>query len=172
MGTTATSIRAGVRTTADRMGTAALFDRLGGVLFIQVVRSYVESLPPDQTGWLGALRDPRVGGALELIHEAPAHAWSIGELACEVGMSRSAFAVRFKSLVGESPMQYLTRWRMHRAAHYLRTDELGVPDVAERVGYESSATFSKAFKRYIGAAPAAYRRAKGTPPRTTVDACS
>jgi len=155
---------------ADRMGTAALFDRLGGVLFIQVVRSYVESLPQDQTGWLGALRDSRVGGALELIHGAPAHPWSIGELASEVGMSRSAFAGRFKSLVGETPMQYLTRWRMHRAAHYLRIEGLGVLEVAARVGYESSATFSKAFKRYIGAAPAAYRRLKSGSPEAGLGA--
>ena len=104
------------------------------------------------------LRAPNGGNALELIHEAPAHAWSIGELACKVGMSRSAFAGRFKALVSDTPMQYLTRWRMHRATHLLRTEGLGVDDVAERVGYESSATFSKAFKRYIGAAPAAYRR--------------
>ncbi len=145
---------------ADRMGTAALFERLGGVLFIQVVRAYVESLPQDQTGWLGALRDPRIGGALELIHGTPAHAWSIGELAAKIGMSRSSFAGRFKSLVGETPMQYLTRWRMHRAAHYLRTEGLAVSQVADRVGYESSATFSKAFKRYIGTAPAAYRRSE------------
>ncbi len=148
---------------AERMGTAALLDRLGGVLFIQVVRAYVESLPPNRAGWLGALRDPRIGGALELIHGAPAHPWSIGELAYRVGMSRSAFAGRFKALVGETPMQYLTRWRMHRAAHCLRTEGLGVHDVAERVGYESSATFSKAFKRYIGAAPATYRRGAATP---------
>ncbi len=143
---------------AERIGTSALFDRLGGVLFIQVIRSYVESLPPDQAGWLGALRDPRIGGALERIHDAPAHAWRIGDLASEVGMSRSAFAGRFKSLVGETPMQYLTNWRMHRAAHYLRTEGLGVLDAAERVGYESRETFSKAFKRHIGVAPAAYRR--------------
>jgi AraC-like DNA-binding protein len=146
---------------ADRIGTSALFDRLGGVLFIQVIRSYVESLPSDQAGWLGALRDPRIGAALELIHETPTHAWSVRELARKAGMSRSAFASRFKSLVGDTPMQYLTRWRMHRAAHHLRTGSLGVHEVAERVGYESSATFSKAFKRYIGAAPGAYRRSGG-----------
>ncbi len=146
---------------ADRIGTSALFDRLGGVLFIQVIRSYVESLPANQAGWLGALRDPRIGAALELIHETPAHAWSISELACKVGMSRAAFAGRFKSLVGDTPMQYLTRWRMHRAAHHLRSESLGVQDVAERVGYESSATFSKAFKRYIGVAPGTYRRSGG-----------
>jgi AraC-like DNA-binding protein len=143
---------------ANRIGTAALFERLGGVLFIQVIRSYVESLPPDRAGWLGALRDNRIGSALELIHDAPAHAWSIDELASKVGMSRSAFAGRFKSLVGETPMQYLTRWRMHRAAHYLRTEALAVAHTAERVGYQSTATFSKAFKKYIGAAPAEYRR--------------
>jgi AraC-like DNA-binding protein len=149
---------------AERMGTSALLDRLGGVLFIQVIRSYVESLPPGQAGWLGALRDLRIGQALELIHEAPARAWSIGDLACGVGMSRSAFAGRFKTLVGETPMQYLTRWRMHRAAHYLRSEGLAVPQTARRVGYESSATFSKAFKRYIGASPGTYRRLSGGPP--------
>ncbi|MBN4056074.1 AraC family transcriptional regulator [bacterium AH-315-J23] len=144
---------------ANRIGTAALFERLGGVLFIQVIRSYVETLPPDRAGWLGALRDRRIGNALELIHEAPAYAWSIEEIASKVGMSRSAFAGRFKSLVGETPIQYLTRWRMHRAAYYLRTEGLATAHAAERVGYQSTATFSKAFKRYIGAAPATYRRA-------------
>jgi AraC-like DNA-binding protein len=143
---------------ADRIGTAALFECLGGVLFIQVIRSYVESLPADRAGWLGALRDFRIGRALGLIHEAPAHAWSIDELARKVGMSRSAFASRFKSLVGETPMQYLTHWRMHRAAHYLRTEGLAIAHAANRVGYQSTATFSKAFKRYIGAPPAAYRQ--------------
>ncbi len=144
-----------------RMGSAALLDRLGGVLFIQVIRSYVESLPDDQTGWLGALRDPPIGTALGLIHESPEAAWTIGRMASEVGMSRSAFASRFRSLTGETPMQYLTRWRMHRAAFYLRTEGLGVLEVAIRVGYQSGATFSKAFKRYIGVAPATYRRSAG-----------
>ena len=143
---------------ADRIGTSALFDRLGGVLFIQVIRSYVESLPSNQAGWLGALRDPRIGDSLKLIHDRPAHTWGVDELARNVGMSRSAFAGRFKLLVDETPMQYLTRWRMHRAAHYLRTEGLAISQVADRVGYESSATFSKAFKRYIGAAPAAFRQ--------------
>ncbi|MEH6543894.1 MAG: AraC family transcriptional regulator [Porticoccaceae bacterium] len=145
---------------ADRIGSSALMDRLGGVLFIQVIRSYVESLPADQSGWLGALRDPRIGGALELIHEKPEKFWSIGEMASGVGMSRSAFSGRFKTLVGETPMQYLTRWRMHRAAYYLRTEGLNIPQAADRVGYESDATFSKAFKRYIGTSPAAYRRSE------------
>ncbi|MEN8197602.1 MAG: AraC family transcriptional regulator [Pseudomonadota bacterium] len=144
-------------------------DRLGGVLFIQVIRSYVESLPPDQAGWLGALRDPRIGGALELIHEEPAKAWSVGELAGKVGMSRSAFAGRFKMLVGETPMQYLTRWRIHRAAYYLHTEGLNVSQAAVRVGYESDATFSKAFQRYIGTSPAAYRRLEGGLPMGQVD---
>ena len=135
-------------------------DRLGGVLFIQVIRSYVESLASNQAGWLGALRDPRIGGALELIHEKPEKAWSVSKLANGVGMSRSAFSERFKTFVGETPMQYLTRWRMHRAAYYLRNEGLNIPEVANRVGYESDATFAKAFKRYVGTAPAAYRRAE------------
>ena len=144
----------------ERIGSSALMDRLGGVLFIQVIRSYVESLQPNQAGWLGALRDLRIGGALELIHEKPEKAWSVSELANGVGMSRSAFSERFKTLVGETPMQYLTRWRMHRAAYYLRNEGLNIPQVANRVGYESDATFAKAFKRYIGTSPAAYRRAE------------
>ena len=144
---------------ANRIGTAALFERLGGVLFIQVIRSYVESLPPERAGWLGALRDRRIGAVLQLIHEAPAYAWSIQELASKVAMSRSAFASQFKTLVSETPMQYLTRWRMHRAAHYLRTENISIARTADRVGYQSTATFSKAFKRYIGTAPATYRRA-------------
>lgn len=143
---------------SERIGTTALFERLAGVLFIQVIRSYVESLPAGQAGWLGALRDHRVGRALKLAHEAPAHSWSIEELAHKVGMSRSSFANRFRSLVGETPMQYLTRWRMHRAAHYLRTEGLTVSQVAERVGYESNSTFSKTFKRYTGISPGEYRR--------------
>lgn len=148
---------------ADRLGASALLDRLGGVLFIQVVRAYVESLPEDQPGWLGALRDPRVGQALEQIHLAPERRWSVDELARAAGMSRSAFADRFKTLVGETPMHYLTRWRMHLAAHQLRSEGLGVSEAAERVGYESTATFSKAFKRYLGEAPAAYRRGRTQP---------
>ncbi|NQV21306.1 MAG: AraC family transcriptional regulator [Rhodospirillales bacterium] len=142
---------------ADRLGMSALFDHLGGVLFIQIIRSYIEQLPADHAGWLGALRDPRIGSALELIHDAPAHNWTIDELAGKVGMSRSSFASHFKMLVGDAPMQYLARWRMHRAAYFLRTEGLTVAHTATRVGYESSATFAKAFKRYIGAAPATYR---------------
>ena len=145
----------------ERIGATALYDQLGGLLFIQVIRSYVESLPLDNTGWLSALRDPRIGNALKLIHKAPAHAWSIIELATQVGMSRSAFAGRFKTLVGETPIQYLTQWRMHRAAYYLSTEGISVLEVAERVGYESSATFAKAFKRYNGIAPGSYRRLRG-----------
>jgi len=142
----------------ERIGSTALLNRLGGVLFIQVVRAYIEQLPPHQAGWLGALRDRRIASALELIHENPAKPWTIDIFARSAGMSRSAFASRFKTLVGETPMNYLTRWRMHLAANQLSANGLTVQNVAWSVGYRSSATFAKAFKRYIGVAPATYRR--------------
>jgi AraC-like DNA-binding protein len=154
---------------AQRMGSSALLDRLGGVLFIQVVRSYVESLPADQIGWLGALQDPLIGTALGLIHSAPEAPWTVSALASKVGMSRSAFADRFRTLTGETPMQYVTRWRMHRAKYYLRVEGLGVLDVAQRVGYQSGATFSKSFKRHTGIAPGAYRRTRGDLAISTAD---
>ncbi len=141
----------------ERMGSAALMDRLGGVLFIQVIRAYVESLPSDHGGWLNALRDRRVGRALTCIHEAPEHPWSVASLAAKAGMSRSAFASRFKALVHQTPLQYLTGWRMHRAAFHLRTGAMAVAEIADRVGYDSHATFSKAFKRHVGEAPTKYR---------------
>jgi AraC-like DNA-binding protein len=142
-------------------GAKAMISRLTDLIFVQAVRIWMESKPSDQAGWLGALRDPQIGTALGLIHRAPDRAWSVSALAREVAMSRSPFAARFTALVGEPPLAYLTRWRMHLAQSLLQSDSLSVSEVAGRVGYESAAAFSKAFKRRFGQAPGAYRGRNG-----------
>jgi AraC-like DNA-binding protein len=148
-----------------RPGAKAVISRLTEIIFVQAVRAWMENQPAGQGGWLGALRDPQIGAALELIHREPERSWSVSTLAREVAMSRSPFAARFTALVGEPPLAYLTRWRMHRAARLLQSDNLPVGEVAERVGYESAAAFSKAFKRRFDMAPSAYRHAAA--PATT-----
>jgi AraC-like DNA-binding protein len=131
--------------------------RLAELMFVEVVRRYLETLPPAQRGWLAGLRDPMVGKALAAMHEDPTAAWTVESLARHVGASRSAFAERFTQMVGQPPMQYLALWRMQRATHLL-VEGRGVADVADSVGYESEAAFSRAFKKLIGEAPASWRR--------------
>lgn len=128
------------------------------VILVQAVRSWIAGQPDDGGGWLGALRDRRVGQALGLMHRSPGDAWTVATLADAVAMSRAAFAARFTGLVGEPPLAYLTHWRMSLAASWLRDGDLGVMEIAARVGYGSEAAFSKAFKRRFGVAPAAFRR--------------
>src|SRR5262249_1113355 len=108
--------------------------------------------------WLGALRDRQIAATLALLHRTPAHDWRVGELARHVGMSRSRFAVRFRSLVGAPPLEYLSRWRLHLSTTFLRDEQLTLATIAERVGDESETAFSKAFKRRFGIAPGVYRR--------------
>lgn len=144
-----------------RPGSAALLDQLASVLFIQVLRAHVDALPERDAGWLAGLADPRIAAAMTRIHRSPQTAWSVDELAAAAGMSRSAFNARFRELVGSSPGQYLARWRMHRAAVLLRRERVGVGEAARRVGYESEATFAKAFKRHVGMPPATYRETAG-----------
>lgn len=141
-----------------RPGTETLITRLIDIIFVQVVRAWLESLPEGRGGWLGALRDRQIGAALGCIHREPQRAWSVASLASAALMSRSAFAARFTALVGEPPLSYLTRWRMHLAADLLRGKGLSLSEVANRIGYESEAAFSRAFKRRLGASPGAFRR--------------
>lgn len=144
---------------SGRPGSQTVVSRLADVLFIQIVRGYLASLPPGASGWLGALGDAQIGSALGLIHQNPELDWTVQSLAARVAMSRSAFASRFARLVGEPPLAYVTRWRMQKAAGLLRQSSATLADIAERVGYDSEAAFSKAFKRAVGSAPGAYRRA-------------
>jgi AraC-like DNA-binding protein len=126
-------------------------------MFVEVVRRYLATLPAEQTGWLAGLRDHVVGRALALLHERPAHAWTLERLARDVGLSRSALAERFAHLVGQPPMQYLTRWRMQVAARLLADGVAKVSAVALDVGYDSEAAFSRAFKKVAGVPPATWR---------------
>jgi len=153
-------LRVGVReSSALRPGAGSLLAKLSELMFVEALRRYVENLPPQGMGWLAGLRDPQVGRALALMHGEPGKAWTVDELAREVALSRSALAERFAGLVGEPPMQYLTRWRLALAAQMLRAGREAVGRVAERSGYESDAAFNRAFKREFGMPPAAWRRA-------------
>ena len=144
---------------SGRPGAQTVVSRLADVLFIQIVRGYLATLPAGSSGWLGALGDSQIGAALGFIHQSPELDWTVQSLAAKVAMSRSAFASRFARLVGEPPLAYVTRWRMQKAAGLLRQSSATLADIAERVGYDSEAAFSKAFKRAVGTAPGAYRRA-------------
>jgi AraC-like DNA-binding protein len=143
---------------AQRVGADSVLTRLAELMFVEVLRRYIESLPPEQRGWLAGLRDDVVGRGLGLLHSAPAHPWTLDELASRVATSRSAFADRFTALLGQPPMQYLAQWRMQLAAGRLATGNAKVATVAEEVGYESEEAFSRAFKRLMGVSPAAWRR--------------
>jgi AraC-like DNA-binding protein len=138
-------------------GQRALVERLTDILFIQGVRAAFHTEEPRRLGWLGGLKDPEIARALACIHREPAKAWEVASLARCARMSRSAFAARFTDLVGESPIRYLTRWRMSRAATLLRSSEASLAEVAASVGYASEVAFGKAFKRGTGLAPGAYR---------------
>jgi AraC-like DNA-binding protein len=141
-----------------RPGGEAVITRLGDILVIQAIRSWIESDSAAQTGWLGALRDRHIGRAISMIHRDPARAWTVASLADELAMSRSAFAARFTDLVGEPAMQYVARWRMHVAVSALKEEGATVAELADRLGYRSEAAFSRAFKRIVGVPPGAVRR--------------
>jgi AraC-like DNA-binding protein len=128
------------------------------LLFVEVVRWYLDSLGHEETSWLAGLRDPVTGHALALIHSQPADAWSLERLAKEVGVSRSLLAERFRELVGQPPMRYLTRWRIQLACRLLSHDASKISTVALNVGYQSEAAFSRSFKAIVGTTPALWRR--------------
>ena len=138
-------------------GGEAVITRLGDILVIQAIRSWLRSDPAARTGWLGALQDPQIGRAITLIHRDPARDWTVASLAGELAMSRSAFAARFTALAGEPAMQYVTRWRMHVGLHALKDEGATVGELADRLGYRSEAAFARAFKRVMGIPPGAVK---------------
>lgn len=142
-----------------RPGSQSMLARLAEVVFVEALRRHVESLPEGRQGWLAGLRDAHVGRALARLHGEPARRWSVDALAREVALSRSALAERFTAMVGESPMQYLTRLRLCLAARALRGGREAIARVALRSGYDSEAAFNRAFKREYGLPPAAWRKA-------------
>ena len=141
-----------------RPGGEAVLERMSEMLFVEVLRRYVDSMPADATGWLAGMRDASVGRALAVMHDRPAHAWTIERLGEEVGLSRSSLHERFVHFIGQPPMQYLAAWRMQLAAASLRDTDAKVIEVALHVGYENEAAFSRAFRRAVGESPAAWRR--------------
>lgn len=143
----------------DRPGGEAMLARMSEMLFVHAVRRYAEHLAAPG-GWLAGLADRFVGRALALLHEQPAHDWTLDELGRSVGLSRSALHERFVQLVGIAPMQYLAQWRMQAAARLLLDTRESVAAIALEVGYESEAAFARAFKRQAGSPPATWRRAR------------
>jgi AraC-like DNA-binding protein len=140
-----------------RPGGEAVLERMSEMMFVEVLRRYVDALPAGQTGWLAGMRDPSIGRVLALLHEKPGMPWTLERLADEVAMSRSTLHDRFVHFMGQPPMQYLTQWRMQVAAGLLRDSNAKLTQVALGVGYESEAAFSRAFKRAVGVAPGAWR---------------
>lgn len=143
-----------------RPGADTVLTRLAELMLIELLRRYLDELPPGRTGWLAGLRDEVVGRSLALLHAHPGAPWTLAELAREVSSSRSRLAERFALLVGQPPMQYLTQWRMQVAANLLVEEDAKVAAVGGRVGYDSEAAFSRAFKQATGQAPGAWRRSR------------
>jgi AraC-like DNA-binding protein len=152
---------------ASLPGGEAVLARLSEVLFVETLRRYIAQLPGEQTGWLAGVRDPEVGKALGLLHRKPAHPWTIAMLASEVGASRSVLAERFRRYLSETPIAYLTRWRLQLGAQMLKSGTASVAQIAAEVGYESEPAFNRAFKREFGLPPARFRR-QAKRPRTAV----
>jgi AraC-like DNA-binding protein len=147
---------------SPRPGGAGVLAKLSEVLFIEVLRLYMNEQGSDRTGWLAGVGDRIVGAALNALHARPAQAWTLEELAREAGTSRSVLAERFQHLVGSSPMQYLTQWRMLLAANLLSRSNAPLARIAEDVGYQTDTAFSRAFRREFGSPPAAWRRNQST----------
>jgi len=146
----------------ERPGQRVALSRMTEVLFVEVLRSWIKSLRPGECGWVGAMADPHIGPALQLIHEQPNRPWTLRDLAHHVGLGRSAFSARFTELVGRPMRRYLIARRMAEAAFLLESSDEGIARIASRVGYETAAAFSKLFHRHHGVSPGRYRTAGRT----------
>jgi AraC-like DNA-binding protein len=144
---------------SDGRGATAgpLHARLPELLLVEVLRLHLTTAPSGAHGWLAALRDPALAPALGAVHRAPQAKWTVQDLAAAARVSRSLLDERFRRVLGSSPMQYVTAWRMHVATDLLASTDLSVRAVARRVGYESEEAFSRAFKRSVGRSPAHWR---------------
>jgi AraC-like DNA-binding protein len=146
---------------ANGAGQACVLDRLAEVMFVLVLRHHMQRAP-ELAGFLAAVKDERIARALTLLHRAPGRDWRVDALAREVGMSRTVFAERFASFLGQTPMQYLATWRMHLAEEMFRDGRTPVAQVAAQVGYRTESAFRRAFKRVRGVGPGdARRKARG-----------
>ena len=155
------AIRYSVDQAADSpAGGDAVLARLAEALFIETLRRYIASLPEAETGWLAGARDELVSRALMLLHQQPAEAWTLESLARRAGTSRSVLAERFRHYLGETPMAYLSRWRLQLAARQLQESRRSILTIAMDVGYESESAFNRAFRREFGVPPARYRQSE------------
>lgn len=143
----------------DRIGSCGILARLADVLAASVIRAWVECACGDATGWLAAVHCPQIGKVLAAIHAAPERDWSVPVLANLMGASRSRFAEAFTKTVGESPARYVAKVKMFQARHWIAQEGMRVAVAASRLGYDSEASFSRAFKRVIGQPPSAVRAA-------------
>lgn len=141
------------------LGSDAVVSHLFELLFIHAIRAYSAQPGGPTRGWLAAIADRHLALALQAMHGAPAHGWTVESLAREAGMSRSAFAARFKTVVGQSPLDYLTQWRMYCASRLLLQGNVALSEVARRVGYDSAASFNRVFRRETAVTPGAFRKA-------------
>ena len=146
---------------SGRTGAETILAKLSELMFVEVIRSHIETLPEGSEGWLAGLRDRYVGEALRLIHGQPSEDWSLERLARSAGCSRSSLANRFSQLVGTSPMQYLTAWRMQLAVRKLESPGTSISQTGAELGYESEAAFNRAFKRFVGVPPGTWRKGRG-----------
>ncbi len=143
---------------SHRLGKDLLLHRLADILFVHIIRAWLDLPSSEAHGWLGGLRDAQITQALSAIHANPDYAWTVKKLAVIATMSRSAFCAKFVDLIGIPPLMYVTRWRMQLATRLLRDKRLSLMQIAEKIGYTSDIAFSKAFKRAFGYTPSAYRR--------------
>jgi AraC-like DNA-binding protein/mannose-6-phosphate isomerase-like protein (cupin superfamily) len=143
----------------ERPGSGVMLKCLSEIMFVNIIRAYLEQDMPD-SGFLSALNDPRISKALKLMQDSPQNDWTLESLASEVGMSRSVFFNQFKKLVHETPLNYLTNWRMRHAQKLLMMDKSNISEIAANVGYQSEAAFNRIFKSKTGQTPAVYRRSK------------
>lgn len=146
----------------QRPGQLAVLSRITEVLFVEVLRSWIKSLGPGEGGWLGAIADPHIGKALQLVHERPERPWTLSELGRHAGLGRSAFSARFARLVGQPVHRYLVARRMDEAALMLESSDDAIVRIATRVGYETTTAFSKVFRQHYGFSPGRYRARRGT----------
>lgn len=127
-------------------GGDTIITRISDILVVQAIRHWLEHAPLARSGWLGALRDVKIGKAIALIHRHPAHPWSVAELAGNIGVSRSSFAARFLELVGETPMRYVRPWRFRVATNWLSDTDLPLAEIAHKLDYQSESAFRRAFE--------------------------
>ena len=138
-------------------GRSIVLNRLAEVVFVQLIRVWIDRLPAGEGGWLRALKDAQLASAMQAMHTAPGEAWTLESLAERASMSRSAFAARFKAVVGETPLDYLTRWRIQRAMSLLEQGNVPLKEIVSRSGYASEAAFRTVFKSRVGESPGSYR---------------